>query len=161
LTRRSAGLLMCRRREGAFEFFLVHPGGPFFAKKTHGVWSIPKGEFAAGEDPLEAARREFLEETGQRPEQCGARELVALGSIRQAGGKVVEAWGFEGDWPAGAVFASNTFLLEWPPGSGRRREIPEVDEGRFFADAEARLRIKDTQIPLLDRMIAHVSERSC
>jgi len=160
LTRRSAGLLMYRIREGAFEFFLVHPGGPFFAKKTHGVWSIPKGEFGAGEDPLDAARREFSEETGQSPERCGAGEMIALGSIRQAGGKIVEAWGFEGDWPEGAAFESNTFLLEWPRGSGKRRAVPEVDEGRFFADAEARLRIKDTQIPLLDRLIAHVTERS-
>src|SRR5262245_16735903 len=156
MTRRSAGLLMFRHRGGAFEFFLVHPGGPFFARKNTGVWSIPKGEFAVGEDPLAAARREFSEETGQRPEQCGARDLIPLGSIRQAGGKLVEAWGFEGDWPAGATFESNLFSLEWPPGSGQRRAFPEADEGRFFPEPEARLRIKPAQAELLDRLMAHV-----
>lgn len=148
---------MFRRRGGAFEFFLVHPGGPFFARKTAGVWSIPKGEPAPDEDPLAAAEREFLEETGQSRERCGGGELIPLGSVRQPSGKVVEAWGFEGDWPEGARFASNTFEMEWPRGSGRRLTISEADEGRFFAEPEARLRIHPAQAAFLDRLIAHVS----
>jgi predicted NUDIX family NTP pyrophosphohydrolase len=148
---------MFRRRGGAFEFFLVHPGGPFFARKTAGVWSLPKGEPAPGEDALAAAQREFLEETGQGWDRCGGRDLIPLGSVRQKSGKIVEAWGFEGDWPAGARFASNTFELEWPPGSGRRLTIPEADEGRFFPEPEARLRIHPAQAAFLDRLMAHVS----
>ena len=160
MSRHSAGLLMFRRRGRSIEFFLVHPGGPFFARKTEGVWSIPKGEYAAGEDPVVAAAREFLEETGQSAERCGARSLLALGSIRQPGGKEVLAWGFEGDWPEGETLASNTFELEWPPRSGRMRTFPEVDEGRFFAEAEARLRIHPAQVPFLDRLIGLVVRAS-
>ena len=148
---------MFRRRGGGFEFFLVHPGGPFFAGKDAGVWSIPKGEYGPGEDPLTVARREFHEETGQTWAACGGREEIPLGSVRQAGGKVVEAWAFEGDWPVGARFESNTFELEWPPGSGRRQRFPEVDEGRFLAEAEARGRINPSQAAFLDRLMASMS----
>lgn len=147
---------MFRRRGRPIEFFLVHPGGPYFAGKTASVWSIPKGEYGAGEDPVAAAKREFLEETGQTADRCGARELLPLGSIRQPGGKEVSAWGFEGDWPEGEDLASNTFELEWPPRSGRRRTFPEVDEARFFAESEARLRIHPAQIPFIGRLIGLV-----
>jgi predicted NUDIX family NTP pyrophosphohydrolase len=157
MRRRSAGLLMFRRRAGGFEFFLVHPGGPFFARKSAGVWSIPKGEGLPGEDPQAVARREFMEETGQSWEACGGREAFPLGSVRQAGGKIVEAWGFEGDWPEGARFESNTFELEWPPRSGRRQSFPEADQGGFFVEAEARQRIHAAQAAFLDRVIAHVA----
>jgi len=148
---------MYRRRGKQLEFFLVHPGGPFFARKPAGSWSVPKGEPSPGETPLAAAKREFLEETGQSWEACGGGEVIPLGSVRQSGGKLVEAWGFEGDWPAGARFASNTFEMEWPPRSGHMRTYPEADQGRFLPEREARLRIHPAQVAFLDRLIAHVS----
>jgi predicted NUDIX family NTP pyrophosphohydrolase len=148
---------MFRRRQDGLEFYLVHPGGPFFARRNAGVWSIPKGELAPDEDPLTVAKREFLEETGQSWERCGGGETFPLGSIRQPGGKVVEAWGFAGDWPEGARFESNTFEMEWPPRSGRRPSFPEADQGGFFAEAEARLRIHPAQAAFLDRVIAQVA----
>ena len=148
---------MFRRRNAGFEFFLVHPGGPFFAARDVGVWSVPKGEYGRDEDPLTVARREFHEETGQTWEACGGREETPLGSVQQAGGKVVEAWAFEGDWPPDARFESNTFELEWPPGSGRRQSFPEVDQGRFFTEAEARGRINPAQAAFLDRLITSLS----
>jgi len=169
MPQQSAGLLMYRcvpaRAPGPagpgllIEFFLVHPGGPFHARRDAGAWTLPKGEFEPGETALAVARREFHEETGQTAEACGAREFVPLGSVRQAGGKVVEAWAFEGDWPAGAMLASNTFELEWPRGSGRMRTYPEVDRGEFFAEAEARVRINAAQAAFLDRVAALVAER--
>jgi len=108
--------MMYRRRGTAYEIFLVHPGGPFFARKDPGAWTIPKGEIGADQDPLAEARREFAEETGQTIEACGfSGSFLPLGSVRQAGGKLVEAWAFEGDWPEGAVLAGNSFSLEWPP----------------------------------------------
>lgn len=127
----SAGLLMYRRRPGGVEVFLVHPGGPFWAKKDAGAWSIPKGEYAAADDPLEAARREFQEETGMLP----AGEFVELGVVKQAGGKTVTAWAFEGDCDPASI-RSNTFEMEWPPRSGRRQKFPEVDRAAWF-DLEA------------------------
>ena len=151
----SAGLLMYRRlesgMEGAFEVFLAHPGGPFWAKKDAGAWSVPKGEYAAGESPLEAARREFAEETGFRSEG----PFAELGELKQAGGKVVSVWAFEGDCdPAGLV--SNTFEMEWPPRSGKRVQMPEVDRGGWFSIAEAREKILKGQEPFLDRLCAAV-----
>ena len=118
----SAGLLMFRRRENAVEVFLVHPGGPYWSKKDAGAWTIPKGEYEEPEDPLEAAKREFEEETGIAPRG----DFLPLGQIRQAGGKLVTAWAFEADCDASAI-RSNTFSLEWPPRSGKMREFPEVD----------------------------------
>jgi predicted NUDIX family NTP pyrophosphohydrolase len=154
---RSAGLLMFRRRGGGVEVFLVHPGGPFFARKDLGVWSIPKGEIEPGEDPLEVANREFREETGQSVEACSrGGPLIGLGSVRQSGGKVVEAWCFEGDWPDGAEFRSNTFTTEWPPRSGRIREFPEVDRGEFFPAATARDKINPAQVAFVDRLVQHL-----
>lgn len=154
----SAGLLMYRRTAGGVEVFLVHPGGPYFARKDGGAWSVPKGEIDDDEEPaLEVARREFQEETGQTVEACGARgDVLPLGSVRQANGKTVYAWAFEGDWPEGAVFESNTFELEWPPRSGRRQPFPEVDRGEFFPLEEARKRINPAQVDFLDRMLKEI-----
>lgn len=143
----SAGLLMYRRRPGGVEVFLVHPGGPFWAKKDAGAWSIPKGEYLPGDDPLDAARREFEEETGMVPDG----EFVELGSIRQTGGKTVTAWAFEGDCDPEAI-RSNTFTLEWPPKSGKQREFPEIDRAGWFTLGEAEEKILSGQRPLLHRL---------
>jgi predicted NUDIX family NTP pyrophosphohydrolase len=147
--KRSAGILLHRRAgDGGREVLLVHPGGPFWAKKDLGAWSIPKGEYDDGEDPRDAARREFLEELGS-PAADG--DLVDLGEVRQRGGKVVTAWALEGDIDADAI-ASNTFTMEWPPRSGTMREFPEVDRAGWFGLDEARERILPAQAPLLDRL---------
>ena len=140
---------MYREYHGQWEVFLVHPGGPFFVRKQAGAWTIPKGEYKTNEEPLDAAKREFTEETGFTPEP----PFHPLGNIRQAGGKVVEAWAFAGDCNP-AKLVSNTCHIEWPPRSGRQVEIPEVDEGRWFTIAGARTHIKDTQAPFLDRLVA-------
>jgi len=145
--KRSAGLLLYRVREGRLEVFLAHPGGPFWAKKDLGVWSIPKGEIDEGEDPLETARREFGEETGFRPEGV-FRELEP---VRQRSGKIVYAWAVEGDCDPAAV-RSNTFPLEWPPRSGRFLDIPEVDRGGWFGIPQAHEKILDGQRPLLEQL---------
>src|SRR6201996_1503420 len=142
--RRSAGLMMYRRRPRRLEVFLVHPGGPFFAKKDHGSWGIPKGEYKKDEEPQAAARREFVEETGF----VAKGPFNALGKIKQAGGKIVTAWAFEGDCDP-AELISNTCEVEWPPKSGKLLEIPEVDRGQWFSIAEAREHIKKTQEPFL------------
>ena len=138
---------MYRRRKREPEVFLVHPGGPFFAKKDIGAWSVPKGEYHDGEKPLEAAKREFLEETGF----AVGNEFVELGKVKQVGGKIVVAWAFEGDCNPSKL-VSNTCEIEWPPRSGRMLEIPEVDRGAWFAIPEARKYIKSTQEPFLDRL---------
>jgi predicted NUDIX family NTP pyrophosphohydrolase len=152
---RSAGLLLYRRTSEGLEVFIVHPGGPYFASKDDGVWSVPKGEVEAGEDPLAVARREFVEETGQTLEACNATgEPQGLGEIRQAGGKRVEAWALEGDWPVDAELVSNTFALEWPPRSGRMKEFPEVDRGGFVPLADARTKLNPAQVEFLDRLVA-------
>ena len=148
-TKRSAGILLHRRSgDGALEVLLVHPGGPFWAKKDLGAWSIPKGEHEDGEDARAAALREFEEELGS-PAVEG--ELVDLGEVRQKSGKVVTAWALEGDIDADAI-RSNTFEMEWPPRSGRMREFPEVDRAAWFGLDEARERILPAQAPLLDRL---------
>src|SRR5215218_3087981 len=147
MPRTSAGLLMYRRRPGGVEVFLVHPGGPFWAKKDAGAWSIPKGEYVPGEDPLDAARREFQEETGIAPEG----EFVELGVVKQAGGKTVTAWAFEGDCDAAAI-RSNTFTLEWPPRSGRQQEFPEIDRAEWFDVETAEGKILKGQLPFLGRL---------
>ncbi|MGH7562605.1 MAG: NUDIX domain-containing protein [Gemmatimonadales bacterium] len=143
----STGLLLYRIGGEGLEVFLVHPGGPFWAKKDPGAWSIPKGEPTQGEELADAARREFCEETGFAP----AGELRPLASVRQAGGKVVHAWALAGDCDP-AKIRSNTFTLEWPPRSGQQREFPEVDRAAWFPIAEARRRILPGQLPLLDEL---------
>jgi predicted NUDIX family NTP pyrophosphohydrolase len=151
---RSAGILLHRRGPNGPEVLLVHPGGPFFAKRDAGAWSIPKGEYDEGEEPQAAARREFAEETGTLlPE--GA--LVDLGEIRQRGGKRVQAWAAEGDLDADAI-VSNTFPLEWPPRSGQIQQFPEVDRAGWFALPEARERILAAQQPLLERLAERLGE---
>ena len=141
----SAGLLLYRDAAGRLEVLLVHPGGPFWAKKDAGAWSIPKGEIGEGEDPLAAAKREFEEETGTRP----TGEAIALAPRRQAGGKLVHAWAVRGDLDPAAL-KSTTFTLEWPPRSGRRQEFPEVDRAAWFTLDEARDKILKGQAPFLD-----------
>ena len=152
MARTSAGLLLYRWREGRLEVFLVHPGGPLWARKDQGAWSIPKGEFTAGEDPLLAARREVEEETGLVPD--GA--FVALSPLRQAGGKIVHAFALEGDCDPTAI-RSNSFTIEWPPRSGQRREFPEVDRAAWFALAEAKRRILKSQLGLLEQLVEFLS----
>lgn len=138
---------MYRRSNGELEVFLVHPGGPFWAKKDLGAWSICKGEFSEGELPLEAAKREFREETGF----AAQGNFLELGRVQQAGGKVVYAWAFEGDCDPSKLI-SNLCEVEWPPRSGRRIEIPEVDRGGWFSIADARQRILKSQSPFLDKL---------
>jgi predicted NUDIX family NTP pyrophosphohydrolase len=144
---RSAGLLLYRRREGRLEVFLIHPGGPLFARKDEGFWSIPKGEYQPDEPPLEAARREFEEETGFRVE--GA--YLPLTPVRLKSGKLVTAWAVEGDVDAAAL-RSNLFRMEWPPGSGSTREFPEADRGAWFPLDQARAKIGPAQVALLDEL---------
>jgi predicted NUDIX family NTP pyrophosphohydrolase len=138
---------MYRRSGGTLEVLLVHPGGPFWMKKDAGAWSIPKGEYEAGEEALAAAAREFQEETGL----LARGPYTPLTPIRQQGGKVVEAWAFEGDCDAGSL-KSTTFSLEWPRGSGRRQEFPEVDRAGWFGLDEARRKILPAQAALLDEL---------
>jgi predicted NUDIX family NTP pyrophosphohydrolase len=150
--KQSAGLLMYRSRHGQLEVFLVHPGGPFWVKKDLGAWSICKGEYAAGEPALEAAKREFQEETGFTAQG----DFLSLGEVKQSGGKIVSAWAFEGDCDP-AKLVSNLCQIEWPPRTGRRIEIPEVDRAAWFSLAEARERILKSQAPFLNRLSQMVS----
>jgi predicted NUDIX family NTP pyrophosphohydrolase len=144
----SAGLLMYRIKSGLLEVFLVHPGGPFFAKKDEGVWSIPKGEIEAEEDFLKAAIREFEEETGLKP----SGEFLPLGTIKQKGGKTVYAWAFKGDRNENQPIQSNTFRIEWPPHSGKQKEFPEIDRAEFFEVETAKRKINPAQIILIERL---------
>jgi predicted NUDIX family NTP pyrophosphohydrolase len=148
MARLSAGLLLYRRRTGRLEVFLVHPGGPFWAKKDEGVWSIPKGECAEGEEPVAAARREVAEETGV----VVAGDLLPLGEVRQAGGKRVAAWAVEMDFDP-AVVRSNAFSMEWPPKSGKLREFPEVDRADWFPIAAAKTKLLSAQVAFVDRLL--------
>lgn len=149
---RSAGILLYRRRRGELQVLLVHPGGPFWARRDEGVWSIPKGEYGPPEDPLAAARREFEEELGTAPPGGPAHDL---GEIRQRAGKLVHAFGLEGDLDATAII-SNTLEIVWPPRSGRALTIPEVDRAQWFALDEAREKILPAQTELLDRLMERV-----
>ena len=144
---KSAGILVYRRRADGLEVLLVHPGGPFWAKRDAGTWSIPKGEYLAGEEPADAARREFAEET----RWTLAGSLVPLGDVRQASGKVITAFAAKGDFDP-STLRSNTFEVEWPPRSGHRATFPEVDRAGWFAVAEARQKLIEGQRPLLDRL---------
>ena len=146
-SRRSAGLLMYRGAGPTLALLLVHPGGPFWAGKDLGAWSIPKGEYAAGEDPLVVAQREFLEETGAR----AIGPFAPLGDVVQRGGKHVTAWAVPGDFDP-ATLVSNSFELERPPRSGRKRSFPEVDRAEWFSPAAARDKILAGQRPFIDRL---------
>jgi predicted NUDIX family NTP pyrophosphohydrolase len=148
----SAGILPFRRRGPEVEVLLVHPGGPFWAKKDEGAWSIPKGEYGEGEDSRACALRELGEELGTDL-GLDADALIDLGSIRQKGGKVVECWAAEAEFDP-ARLRSNTFHLEWPPRSGVEREFPEVDRAEWFAPAEAKEKINPAQAELIDRLLA-------
>ena len=151
----SAGILLHRLRGSGIEVFLVHPGGPFWAKKDAGAWSIPKGEFEAGEDPLEAAKREFKEETGFAVEG----NFIELTPVKQPGGKVVYAWAVMGDCEAESI-KSNTFSLEWPPRSGKRKEFPEVDRAGWFTPEVAREKISKGQLNFLEELKRKIENNS-
>jgi predicted NUDIX family NTP pyrophosphohydrolase len=144
----SAGLLMYRTRNSELEFLLVHPGGPFWKGKDAGAWTIPKGEIQPDEDPLVAAKREFEEELGFKPQGV----FIELTPIKQKGGKIVRAWAFEGDCDPAQV-RSNTFDLEWPPGSGRVRAFPEVDQAAFFNLKEAGQKINKAQVDFFAELL--------
>jgi predicted NUDIX family NTP pyrophosphohydrolase len=152
MPKRSAGLMMYRRVGDGLEVFLVHPGGPVWAKKDKGAWTIPKGEYDEDESPLAAARREFEEETGF----VAKGEFISLGWVKQKSGKIVTAWAFEGDCDPEAL-RSNTCEIEWPPRSGRRLEIPEIDRGRWFGMVEAREYVRAEQGELLDNLLVALS----
>jgi predicted NUDIX family NTP pyrophosphohydrolase len=155
--KRSAGILLFRRDGGEPEFLLVHPGGPFWAKKDAGSWSIPKGQIEAEEEPRACAIRELEEELGPAPE-LDLEQLIELGSIKQKAGKVVEAWAAEADFDP-ATLASNTFSIEWPPRSGNEQEFPEVDRADWFDLPTAREKILPAQAELLDRLLDHLNGR--
>jgi predicted NUDIX family NTP pyrophosphohydrolase len=140
--------MMYRRSGDAIEVFLVHPGGPFWAKKDMGAWTVPKGEYGNDEEALEAARREFKEETGF----TATGPFAELGSVQQKSGKLVTVWAFEGDCNPDQLI-SNTCEIEWPPGSGRRMEIPEIDRGRWFNVQQAQESIREEQHPLLTALL--------
>src|SRR5215467_5004839 len=155
MPKRSAGILMYRRGTQGLEVLLVHPGGPFWARKDLGAWSIPKGEYSEGEDPLAVAIREFEEETGTRPRG----ELRPLGEVTQPGRKVVTAFALEGDFDP-TTLKSNTFELEWPPKSGRRASFPEVDRAQWFSPEMAREKILQGQREFISRLLEMVSSSS-
>ena len=146
MSKKSAGLLMFRRRNAFIEVLLVHPGGPFWSKKDIGSWSLPKGEYE-DEDPLQVARREFEEETGYPV----TGDFLPLMPLRQSSGKIVSAWAVEGNCDASGI-KSNTFLLEWPPRSGRQQEFPEVDRAEWFPLSLAREKILKGQAGFLDQL---------
>src|SRR5580658_8954894 len=154
MAKKSAGLFLYRNRAGSTEVFLVHPGGHFWAKKDEAAWSIPKGEIAEGEEPLEAAKREFRKEKGF----AGQGTYEALRPVRLAGGKTVYAWTIEGDIDASAI-RSNTFSMDWPPRSGKMQEFPEVDRGAWFTLPAAEQKIHPAQRAFLERLIEVVQAR--
>jgi predicted NUDIX family NTP pyrophosphohydrolase len=148
----SAGMLLYRLRRSTLEVFLVHPGGPFWRNTDAGAWSIPKGEFDKHEEPLDAAKREFREETG-----CSVEgDFIELAPLKQPGGKVVYAWAVEGDCEAESI-KSNTFSLEWPPRSGQRQEFPEVDKAGWFTLEIAKRKIRPGQVGFLDELQQKIS----
>jgi predicted NUDIX family NTP pyrophosphohydrolase len=154
--KRSAGIVLFRRAGGssggALEVLLVHPGGPFWARRDAGAWSIPKGEVDADEEERGCALRELEEETGAAFRDAGLDALLPLGEVRQKSGKVVRAWALEGDLDADAINCSTTFELEWPPRSGRLETFPEVDRAGWFALAAAREKLLPAQAPFVDRL---------
>lgn len=157
MPKQSAGILLWRRGDTSIEVLLVHPGGPFFARKDAGVWSIPKGEYAEGEDPLVTAKREFAEEVGC-PAPAGTYEVLA--PVTQRGGKLVRAFAIEGNCSP-VSGRSNTFKMEWPPRSGRQQEFPEVDRAEWFPISVAREKLNVTQAALLDELTAQIAVSPC
>jgi predicted NUDIX family NTP pyrophosphohydrolase len=155
MVKKSAGLLMFRRRAGSVEVFLVHPGGPFWSKKDEGAWSIPKGEYDPGEAPLEAAQREFQEETGFAVKG----EFLPLAPRKQPSGKIISAWALEGDCDASAI-QSNNFSMEWPSRSGKQQEFPEVDRAGWFSIPAAKAKILRGQMPFLDELGEILKDKS-
>lgn len=155
MTRTSAGLLLFRTVAGVIEVLLVHPGGPFWARKDQGAWSIPKGEVSGDEDPFRAALREFAEEMGE----AATGDFLALEPRRQAGGKRVHAWAVSADFDP-ARLRSNTFSIEWPPRSGRRQDFPEIDRAAWFPLEEARVKILEGQVGFLDELESRLKQTS-
>ena len=153
MPKRSAGILMYRRPDAGVELLLVHPGGPFWAKKDLGAWSIPKGEYSEEEDAIDVARREFKEETGAR----ALGDLLPLGELVQPGRKIVTGFALEGDFDP-ATLKSNRFEMEWPPKSGRRTSFPEVDRAEWFSADEARRRILPGQNDFISRLLRAIGE---
>lgn len=153
-SKRSAGILLYRRRGTQAEVLLVHPGGPFWSKKDDGAWFIPKGELEEGEEPVQAARREFREELGSDPPPG---ELLELGTVKNKSGKLIYAFALEGELDL-AAFKSSTFSLEWPPRSGKMREFPEVDRAAFFALPDAQPKLHLAEVPLLERLRALIDD---
>jgi len=154
MPKHSSGLLLYRLTDAGTEVLLVHPGGPFYARKDTGVWSVPKGEYQPGEDPIQVALREFEEELGTAA-PVGHEALVDLGTVRQGGGKVVAVWCANADFDATRI-RSMTFQLEWPPRSGQTRDFAEVDRAGWFALAEARLKLVPAQAEFIDRLEAQI-----
>jgi predicted NUDIX family NTP pyrophosphohydrolase len=155
MAKKSAGLLMYCRRNGELEIMLVHPGGPFWAKKDLGSWSIPKGEYTNEEEPLEVAKREFQEETSFKAEG----EFMALIPIKQPGGKLITIWAFEGDCDASKI-KSNIFTMEWPPRSGKQQEFPEVDRAGWFTISVAKEKIIKGQTGFIDEFYQIIVDNS-
>ena len=147
MAKKSAGLVMYRVRNNQLEVLLVHPGGPFWAKKDEGAWFIPKGEVSPGEDQFSAAKREFQEETGIESHA----NFIALGSVKHKGGKIVHAWAFEGDCEPSSI-RSNTFTIEWPPRSGNQQTFPEVDQAQFVSVEQAKAKIYAAEFEFIDRL---------
>lgn len=147
MPKKSAGILLFRKNKKETEVFLVHPGGPFYSKKDDGAWVIPKGEFEEDEDPLTAAKREFSEETGMDIDG----DFIELSPVKQKGGKLVYTWAVEGDIDASAI-VSNTFEMEWPPKSGKKKTFPEIDKAAWFTLPVARNKILQSQMLLLDQL---------
>ena len=151
MPKKSAGILLYRLKKGSLEVFLVHPGGPFFIKKDDGAWTIPKGEFDT-EEPLVAAKREFLEETGIEVDG----NFIVLASIRQKSGKIVLAFALESDIDASRL-KSNTFEIEWPPRSGKMKTFPEIDKGEWFGVEQAKVKINAAQVPIIEELLALIT----
>ena len=149
MAKTAAGILLFRRGKAGIEVLLAHPGGPLWARKDYGSWTIPKGQFTDGELPLDAAKREFEEEMGMAP----SGEFQSLGTLKQPSGKVIHVWAAESDFDAAGV-KSNLFSMEWPPKSGRMGEFPEVDRAGWFSIEQARIKILKGQQPFLDRLLA-------
>jgi len=155
MKKQSAGILLYRTKNNCLELLLVHPGGPFWANKDEGAWTIPKGEFMEGENPLNAAKREFKEETGMEL----AGDFIELTPIRQKSGKLVHAWALRGDIDTKKI-VSNTFELEWPPKSGRMQSFPEIDGAEWFGIEKAKIKINERQARLIEQLTVVLNSQS-